>query len=150
MVLYAMWRKFVAYYNWSNIYTEINCNNKVSMPHEVLRSALNQFVPLRNKYINKQEKLWFNKIIKIAIEQRNSAYKIWKRNRRSVFNQPNNANWLAFVSLRERVASLFSQAKTKFNHRKLNPNLPPIKLWNNIRSLSSQLKILIIILVRYN
>lgn len=123
---------YLTSFNWSDLYTCTDCNMEVGQLNDILNDSLNKFVPKRKISIS-PTKPWLNREIKEAINFRNQSYNTWRRNRRAFHDRSLDHNWKAYTPLRNRVISLIKNAKIESAHAKLNLNLPPKILWNNIK-----------------
>lgn len=112
--------------DWNAFFSMETPDEKLEFLNFHLLYLHDQHIPLRRKKQNKTP--WFNNDISRAIINRNLAYNSWKRSKTEIDRS-------TYKRLRNKANELITQAKTKYDRRKIKVDLPSKQLWKNIKQL---------------
>lgn len=111
---------------WDHIFTLTDVDDMILYFNELIFYLFDKHVPLRKLKITNSTCPWFSRDIDKSIEDREIAYRMWKRNR-------TDSNFESWRVLRNKTKQMIRNAKTKFAYAKLNPQLPTQTLYRNLR-----------------
>jgi hypothetical protein len=103
----------------------------------MLNFLLNTFVPVRRIKVTEEDilcsvRIWFDGSVKLAVNERDNAYKIWQDNINRVRG---GGLWILYVQKRRYINALVERKYGSFVSVNLDPSLPQWKLYQNLRLL---------------
>lgn len=105
-------------------------NTKTELLTNNLKSLMDRHAPERTIVVRDERTPWITAGIKQAVAERNLAYALYSRNPN---RERGDNQWVEYIRKRDRVSSLISAAKKRYGDQHFDPNLPPKKLWSNLR-----------------
>jgi hypothetical protein len=103
----------------------------------LLSELIDVFAPVSIVKVGRSSSLsgirhWIDSDVEQAVAERNRAYEIWRRN---VNRVKGDRNWLASADRRRIAKYLLDARRSAFVSVNLDPDLPPKKLYSNLRQL---------------
>lgn len=114
--------------DWNSFYRIDSSDYLINFFNAKIKSLHDQFVPMKSFRPKSKYSPWFNDEIGRAMVDRDLAYKQWKRTR-------NPDVQLQYKRLRNRVTNLIQKAKQDFYRSRVNTDLPPKALWNELKNI---------------
>jgi len=112
---------------WNDCWFFSDVDSKVEHFTNLINYLFDKYVPLKVFTPRKINQPWFNRQVANAIKNRGKMHNRWRRN-------PTDHNWAEYRIARNRATSITNQAKSAYYQSKLDSNLPPKSLWQNLKS----------------
>lgn len=114
--------------DWSAIDFATNIDEKLHIFNTYIYQLYDASVPIRTVNPTKKNPPWLTKQISLLLVDRNLAFSKWK----FIRDDESREN---YKRLRNQTTNMIREEKNKYLKSKVNPNIPPKKLWNNIKEL---------------